>query len=357
MSENKLEYHSQKLITVVVMTVFILVSFFISPNLASANIERVTDTDYLKIDSPIVIEFDQLIRFRPQWVNTSPPNNTPGTPSNAFTGITLINLSNNTPVTITLVYSGTMLKVIPATNLNRNTDYELRITDHVVEAQQSPHVEVLPTNNNGNVNESFNFSTESLSFKELMVGSNNKIKRLVDDYTLRQIYLKAPERYINQLDVIHKRREVVQGQATESVTNIDISLKDHAIYNTNGDINRIEVIAKAGNTVLQKDELLNLNLTSNSGAKLYDFSFTQLPDTRAFDIEILLYDDQDELLDSRLIKIPLDTNTITTVKQKDRFKLAGRTFTFYDLLAKPKDLQTLLEENRLNEIKVQVGER
>ncbi len=345
MSEKKLEYHSQKLITVVVVTVFILGSFFISPNLASANIEKVTDTDYLKVDSPIVIQFDQLIRFRAS-VASSPTT---------FTGITLIDQSNNTPVTISLVPSGTMLKVIPATNLNRNTDYELRITDHVVEALDGSIV--LPTNRSGNVNESFPFSTESLSFKELMVGSNNKIKRLVDDYTLRQIYLKAPERYINQLDVIHKRREVVQGQATESVTNIDISLKDHAIYNTNGDINRIEVIAKAGNTVFQKDELLNLNLTSNSGAKLYDFSFTQLPDTRAFDIEILLYDDQDELLDSRLIKIPLDTNTITTVKQKDRFKLAGRTFTFYDLLAKPKDLQTLLEENRLNEIKVQVGER
>ena len=91
-----------------------------------------------------------------------------------------------------------------------------------------------------------------------------------------------------------------------------------------------------------------------TGKKLYDFGFTQLPDTSAFDIEVILYDDNNIPLDVRVVKVPFESKDTTTITQKDRYRLAGKTFTLYQLLDKPKDLQTLLDENRMDELRVQV---
>ena len=188
-----------------------------------------------------------------------------------------------------------------------------------------------------------------------MSGSRPEINNLILDYTPRKINVTAPVRYVDELEIIHKRQALVQNNTTESVTNIDITINDKAIDNSNGDIKRITVTPKMNGVPLQRaKEIDHLNAVSNAGKKLYDFGFTQLPDTSAFDIEVILYDDNDIPLDVRIVKVPYESNNTTTIKQRDRYRFAGRTFTLYQLLDKPRDLQTLLDENRMDEIKVQV---
>jgi hypothetical protein len=344
--------HLKKINIYYLVAILMVTSLLFAPKMVGAgSLVRITTTDNLKIDSDIVVEFDVPIQF--DFVILV---NTPSIPSTTFGGIELVEVVGNTstPVQIRLAISGTKLRITPVPQLTRNTQYELRITDHVVQDTFLNHI--LPLTGVV-VNIKRRIGTFSLTFEQLMAGGNPQINGIINEYTPRNIMIKTPERYIENLEVIHKRREVVHGLATESITNLDISINDYALYNVNGDINRIEILAKAGNSILRKVELEYLNVTTNTGTRIYDIGFTKLPDTRAFDIEILLYDNNDDLLDSRLIKIPLDTNIITTVKQRDRYKMAGRWVSFYGVLSTTRDFQTLLDENRMKELKVQVVER
>ena len=230
----------------------------------------------------------------------------------------------------------------------KNKDYILKISDHIVLDSSSNNILPLPAVITATTPAiQYPISTNFLTFEELMSGSRPEINSIIQDYTPRKINVTAPVRYVDELSVIHKRQALVQSSNTESVTNIDITITDKAIDNPNGDIKRITVTPKMNGVPLQlAKEKDNLNAIPNSGRKLYDFGFTRLPDTSAFDIEVVLYDDNDIPLDVRIIKVPYETNNTTTIKKKDRYRFAGRTFTLYDLLNRPRDLQTLLDENR-----------
>jgi len=342
----------------VIVAALLIISTIVFPTKSNANIINYPDTDYLDVSSPIVLEFD-----RPIVWDTSIPHYSgwsTGTiygPNTAHHGIALTEISTGTPilVAISMQISGKKLIITPAPGpaWDKNKEYKLTITDHIVIDSSSAHV--LPSYVSTSTPIVYSIGTGFLTFKDLMSGSSPEINSIIQDYTPRNIRITAPERYIQELNIIHKRQALVQNSTTESVTNLDISINDKAHENPNGDIKTLVVTPKMNGTPLQPAKILdNLNTVPNRGNHVYDFGFTRLPDTSAFDFEVILYDDNGDPLDIRIVKVPLETNTTTTIKQRDRYRFAYRTFTLYDLLNKPRDLQTLLDENRMDEIKVRV---
>ena len=344
---------------IVILSMIFILSTIVLPVHSHASIvnEPAIKTDFLDVNSPIVLEFDKPI----EWNTTFPFISGA---SSAHYGITLWDISSTTPsaVSIILQTSGKKLIITPNTALKKKNDYKLEITDHIVLKLGSngdslnPDNLVLPSSVLATPPLTYKISTKFLTFKELMSGSSPEINSIIQDYTPRKINVTAPERFVEELSIIHKRQALVQNNTTESVTNVDISINNKIIDNANGDVKRIVVTPKINGVPIsgQTKEIDNINAIPNSGRKLYDFGFTRLPDTSAFDIEVILYDDNDDPLDVRIVKVPYETNNTTTIKKRDRYRFAGRTFTLYDLLNRPGDLQTLLDENRMDEIKVRV---
>lgn len=307
-----------KLYTRIMLTIttLLLLGAITLPTNAEAAVINDPETSYLDVNSAIVIEFDRPIS--PTDIDA--------------TKIQLVEVGGGSGPSLSAnPDSGNNRKLIirPSAPLKKNTDYQLKFLT-------------------GSGEKVFNISTDSLTFEQLM-SKTREINYLINDYTPRRILVKAPIRYIAQLDVIHKRQEAVQGSTTESVTNLDLTINNSNV------VKRIKITPMRNGKALQTPrEFDNLNL---SGAKVFDVGFTKLPDTSAFDIEVILYDIDDNQLDSRIVKIPLESKNITTVKQKDTFKTAGRNYTLYDLMNKPNDLQQLLNENRMSEITVQVKQQ
>ncbi|MFE8696437.1 hypothetical protein ACFYKT_08815 [Cytobacillus sp. FJAT-53684] len=330
-------------------------SSFIFPSQTNAAVINDPQTDYLDMTSPIVLEFDKVIQFDSSLIPT------PNVSSGPHHGITLKELGSGNPVAFTLqVMPTNQRKLIITPNptppsgsgfvaWDRNKNYILEITNYIV--TDTSGAQVLPTLTTPLT---YSIGTNFLTFERLMSGAR-EINYIITDYTPRNILVKSPVRYIEQLNIIHKRQAIAQGNTTESVTNIDLIINDKAIYNSNGDIRYIEVTPKRNGSALQQTKVLDyLNLTPNSGRRTYDFAFTRLPDTTAFDIEIVLYDEAGIAIDTQIVKVPYDSNSTSTIKQKTSYRFAGKTFTLYDLINKPNDLQTLLNENLMRELKVQV---
>lgn len=346
------------------VAMLLMLSLISLPKTSHAQIINYPDTDYLDLSSPIVLEFDHLIQwnaaFSSGYYSTFAPGAATGF-SQSHPGIRFTEQSTNSPVEINLKIDSTRKAFIITPNPSPTSPgaakweedkmYRLEIINHIITDSSNSLFLPLAV---GAPPITYSIGTYHLTFKELMSGTR-EINYLIQDYTPRKIKVKAADRYVDEVSIIHKRQELVQNSTTESVTNIDISVDNKAIKNPNGDVKKIEVTPKRNGSAIQPTKVIdNLNIIPNTGKKLYDFAFTRLPDTTAFDIEIILYDKNDLPIDTRIIKVPLESKTTTTITQKNRYKLAGRTFTLYDLLNKQKDMQTLLDENMMDEIKVWV---
>ena len=94
------------------------------------------------------------------------------------------------------------------------------------------------------------------------------------------------------------------------------------------------------------------------GSRTFNIGLTGLPDDKAYDLKVVLKDNNDNTLDSRIVKVPYSEKMTTrTAEVKSSFKMAGKSFTLQNLLAKEKDLQKLLDENDMEDLKVQVKEQ
>ncbi|KAA9014561.1 hypothetical protein [Niallia endozanthoxylica] len=343
--------------TIVILAILFLISNIVFPMKSKADIVKDPDVGYLDAFRPgtsnpyaIVIEFDKLIQFSSGRIGPLPSSTTYG----PFTEIKLIHAGNEVPIRLVISDNKLLIYPDPASSASsgdllwgENKDYELTITGPIVENIDSSYAFGTP-----NPSYIFRISTYSLTFEELMSGSR-KINTIIKDYTPRKINVLSPKRYIDVIDIIHKRQDLVQGSTTESVTNIDVTINHGSPANRL--IKRIEVTPKKNGADLQITKVIdNLHLQSLSGNKLYDFGFTRLPDTSGFDFEVLVYDINDNLLDKRIVKVPYEQSTTTIIKQRDRYTTAGKTYTLYDLLKTPTNLQKLLDENRMDEITVQV---
>ena len=154
--------------------------------------------------------------------------------------------------------------------MKKNTEYKLEITDHIVlksnaDSNNITDYQVLDSTVSTAAPQSFDIKTGFLTFGNLMSGSNAEINDIITDYTPRRINVTAPIRYIDELKIIHKRQASVQSNTTESVTNIDISVNDKAIDNTNGDVKSISVTPIVNGVPLpqQAKEIDHLNAVQN----------------------------------------------------------------------------------------------
>ncbi len=296
-----LKRNSGKLLVSLLLLAAMLV--YLPADRAKADVIYETDrVDYLQVDSPIVLEFDQEIQFGSGITN-------PSTPNPSFTGIHLFDITDSsspTLVPIRLEVTGNRLKVIPDPILEPNTDYRLEISADMVTDTSGGFVfdnsPILATNK-----EVYEFSTYSLSFLDLMRGGG-EINDLIEYYTPRQMIVTAPIRYVDEMEVIHRQRGM-NGTDTESVMNLNIELDDPA---PNRKVARI--VVKAHN---QEKELNYLNITSARAS--YDFAFAGLPD-RGYDIKVDVYnsftdEDEENLLDSRVIKVAPAANKATTIER------------------------------------------
>jgi hypothetical protein len=312
---------------------FLLLAAILAVNLpansAKAEVIYATEVDNLQVNSPIVVTFDKAIdaALLPA-------------PGSDIQLLDITDSLNPVAVGISLQAVGNKLKVIPNSNLASNTEYRLEIKKDAVKDDSGDPVfdeAVLKRT----------FSTNSISFLELMMGGG-QITNLINDFTPRQMIVTAPIRYVDKMEIIHRQRGM-NGTDTESVTNLNISLDDPT--------NKVVRIVVNANGQEKEINYLNINVPSDS----YDFAFAGLPDS-GYDIKVDIYDSVDEeedqnLLDSRVIKVtPSPNKATTTLKVADSFKMAGKSFTLMQLLQKDKDMQKLLDENSLEDLKVQVVE-
>ncbi|WP_338450379.1 Ig-like domain-containing protein [Niallia oryzisoli] len=345
---------------IAILVVFPLISNIIFPIYSKAEIVNDPETDYLYINSPIVLEFDNPIEWNKglSGVYNSNYPNSPIAYNNANSEIVLNDITTGIPVRVAIdleidPINQNRLIVQPNSPLDMNKEYQLKINNHFILKDGANGInnlsnQVLPSLSTAL---EYTFETGFLTFEDLMSG-NRKINTIIQDYTPRKIKVTAPKRYVEEMEIIHKRQDLVQGSTTESVTNIDVKVNHGPSPSI---IKRIEVTPKKNGVPLQAAKTIDyLNSPSISGIHVYDFGFTRLPDTSGFDFEVVIYDADDNILDKRIIKVPYEQSPTTTIKQKDRFSTANKTYSLYDLMKKPTDLQKLLNENRMNEIKVQV---
>lgn len=325
---------------------------YLPANSAKADVIYATDgIDYFHVESPIVITFDRAIQYAPNISDTT------------FDGIVLEDDETSLPVNFSLEKDGNRLKVIPDSPLESNREYNLKITkDIVLDLSGSSVFEDEDPLSDTNKME-YSFSTKSLTFLDLMKGEEGAISKLLEYYTPRQMMVTAPVRYVDEMEIIH-RKKGIGGEATTSLTNIALDIDDPA-----GKVGSI--VVKAGDQTLYKTYL---NASDSNGSRTYDFAFSGLTDEIGYDLNVYIFSsvidpdielnleehletEKDYLLDKRVYKVALKDSPSTIIKVKDRYKMAGKSYSLYQLLAKEKDLQKLLDENEnMEELKVQVVE-
>ncbi len=346
--------------TVKLAIIFMLIAVFAIPTPSSADLanEFALETDYLDVKSPIVLEFDTPIKWNPdEDLYPAAPNES----MKNHPGISLIEDDTGELVSISMeIDSDNPYKLIitpdEGEHWKSNRYYTLSITEPIV---------LDLSDNEVFTHESYGFGTYSLSFTELMFAeieadhpdsddTKTKVEELIEDFSPRNIKVTAPLRYIKEVEVIHKVEEVTDDTTiSSSITNVDTIIDTKGIEN--GEIDRIVVnVFKPGETADDAATLIDTKSfeTLSADNKLYDVGFTKLPDHEKYDVEVILYGENDYELEKRVVQVPV--NKDKPVVNKKRFSSAGKSYSLYDLMEKPKNLQTLLEQNSMDELKVQV---
>ena len=117
--------------------------------------------------------------------------------------------------------------------------------------------------------------------------------------------------------MIH-RQQGMQEKETQSVTNIDIEVNDDAVFNPNGDVVPLKYCYN-DETLPKKiiiDDKEYLNIVDNSGKRKYNIGFTGLPDDTDYDLKVVLYDNNDNILDSRIVKVPYSEKILLEQQKK-----------------------------------------
>ncbi|WLR50640.1 Ig-like domain-containing protein [Bacillus tianshenii] len=242
--------------------------------------------------------------------------------------------------------SADKLIIIPEKYLEFNETYKLELEDNAVEIEGKNYYKNKKT---------IRFETNYIDFYDLMVVNDAKLANILNTYTPRELKVFAPERYIEEITVLHKKRgkveEDARQQVTDSLTNIDVVIKEDT------KINRVFIKIKYdGHTMHSANGKLLEEDTGNNNNKqqteTYTIGFGNLP--LAYDLVVTAYNVKNEKLDEQTIKIAADDNLFSEVSEKYDYKTAGLGYTLYDLLANDTDFNDLLTENDMQKLKVQV---
>lgn len=194
-----------------------------------------------------------------------------------------------------------------------------------------------------------NFSTSSYRFEEVMSGSVTK--EILEDYAPRQIKVVTPKKYIETIDVIHKKSGAMtdndREKQTNAVTNIDV--KTIGI-----DVNHIRVI------VWDKEEhsvttyMKHFDSTNSDVEQTFHLGLADLPET--FDLQIIVYNRFSETIESKRFKVPAGENPIFNIKETFEYDTDGQVFSLYELMADADLFNDVLLEHDTFPLKIQLKE-
>ncbi|MDF0726037.1 Ig-like domain-containing protein [Cytobacillus sp. S13-E01] len=232
---------------------------------------------------------------------------------------------------------GKTVTIIPKDQLIFNRQYKIEVDSYTFELTNGYYPSRI----------SNTFKTSYMSFYDLMVVEKAKLATLLNTYSNRQLIVSAPEKYIEELKINHKKQGKIEDDPTqsitESLTNIDIFLKDT-------DISRIKVDILNNNKVIQSR---NAKKYTEKNQTFYTLSFGGLPSN--FDVKISVIGSDYYTKDELIAKVASGDKLFTEVKEKYTYITAGKSFTLYELLTDDKKFNALLQENNLRKIMVQVA--
>lgn len=242
----------------------------------------------------------------------------------------------------TIRKDGEVLNIIPEQSLEFNKDYLVQINGPAIDLENGTYSQSL----------SYTFQTNYIDFHELMVINENRLTNLLTEYTPREIKAFAPKRYINEVNVTHKKPGALKEDQTSisGITNIDITTKSEDVENVHVDILR-------NGKIIQKGFANVLNETKGQKNTLkFDIGFSNMPDF--FDIQVTALDSSQKIIDSKLIKFATEEGkVINSYKEAYKYKTEGKNYTLHELLSKDTLFSDFLAESLMTDIKVQVEDR
>ena len=283
---------------------------------------------YMAIDSPHVAFDQQIIIKNPSGIT-----------------LTKIVYLNNTTIEIkSITASGNLLNITPKDYLEFEKEYEIYIPAGAVASSTSPtNINMLPITlqiKTGyyNFNDIMTNRSFSSTISDLINGASN------DYFTLKELKVYAPKKYINDI----------------SFQINDTGYSKYYYHNSNRCLATFEISTDS------EVETLEININGyptreakldKIAAKIKNFEISHEGLTTPFDVEIIAYDANDNPLDRQTIKVAYQDKAIYNGKFTFKKTTAGKLFTFFDLLANPANLQKLLDENSMNDLKLQVAEK
>ncbi|MBY0122296.1 Ig-like domain-containing protein [Bacillus sp. S/N-304-OC-R1] len=236
------------------------------------------------------------------------------------------------------------LLIIPDGTLQFNKEYLVQINGPSIGLQNGTYSQSL----------SYSFQTNYIDFYELMVINERRLTNLLDNYAPRQIKAFAPDRYINEINIIHKKPGAMKDDQTSfsGITNIDITTKSNGVDTVHVDIMK-------NGKVLQKgyaDPVPAKSKGAGQKSLMFDIGFSKVPDF--YDVRVTALDSDQKILDSKILKFATENGKmINSYKEAYKYQTAGKSYTLYELLSNDKLFTTLLAESKMQDIKVQVEDR
>ncbi len=233
------------------------------------------------------------------------------------------------------------IKLITLNELKLNKEYKVVVPAYVVELNNGyyPH------------EYTFTFSTNYMEFYELMVLNEAKLTQVLSIYSPRQLKVFAPKRHIEEVHILHKNKGKFEDNqiATDGVTNIDIKTTGTEVKNVHVDI-------KKDGRLVNKGFAREFNYDPKTESLSFDIGFSKMPGY--YDVIVRVFDSNNLEIDSKTIKFgATDGKLITDIKETYKYETAGKSFTLQQLLSDEKLFNTLMKENAIRKLKVQVNSR
>ncbi|WP_129077951.1 hypothetical protein [Anaerobacillus alkaliphilus] len=185
---------------------------------------------------------------------------------------------------------------------------------------------LLPTNVFAN--------TFVFKFKEFLLNENSAAENYLDFKSTREITVNAPKKYIEQVEVLHKKGSSL-AETDVSITNVDIL--------TNGEeVSFINVFVNGNRRTI------NRPFETDGIKKKFEIGYATLNDN--FDLRIEVISENNEMLEVMNFKVPEGSSDIFRINQKFTYKTAGKRYSLYDLLAGRNVFTDLLVEHKLEDI-------
>ncbi|WP_108668918.1 copper resistance CopC family protein [Peribacillus acanthi] len=197
------------------------------------------------------------------------------------------------------------------------------------------------------------FKTNYHSFYDLFVKYESRLTGLLSTHLPREITVSAPKRYIQEINVLHKKKGKLNQASTQtstgSVTNFDIITEEK-------DVSSVELrVSVKGRDIKKTNARDYIDVDGgDSDEKLFSLGLNKLPDI--YDLHITVKDSEGKILDKKTLKV-VSNEPITEVEQQYDYETAGNTYTLYELLSDSGTFNTLLEENEMSTLMVQEYKR